>query len=158
MKLSPSERTKCEETSGFLFKHACPLHAYERCDACGKAVCEKHIKRVPAEEPRQLGLAMVHPPTEPTAAICVSCAQKLHRTASTRSGYGYRYWDDPYDPFWYSYHYGGYGHYGSGVWRDSGGRPSQAPRQHDPDDFTEADTPAVEAEGDANFEMDKSGS
>ncbi|HWE94478.1 MAG TPA: hypothetical protein VG269_10980 [Tepidisphaeraceae bacterium] len=136
MRLDRSTGATCQETTGFLFKHACPRPATVQCDSCQKLVCELHASGANG-----------------TANYCTTCAKRLSKAnPSANSDY------DPYDPYWYSgWHYRGYGYYGPGYWGHSYVTGNAGP-VHDSRDFTEADTAAVSAEGDAAFENEIGGS
>lgn len=117
----------CQETAGFLFKHACENLGSHYCATCQKFVCDEHCKQLKGEP------------------VCVACAKKaLGRTHRLRSGSGrYAHYEDPY--LYGSWYYGGYGHYGHGCWGHE---------HHDRDDFTEADSESFQTEGDEGFEQD----
>jgi hypothetical protein len=144
--LAPHAET-CQETTGFLFSHACAERAANRCDECQKLTCEAHTV------------------LEGVSTYCTSCAKRLEE--STRKTAVPRKFQrsNPYDPYWYSdSYYIGYGYYGPGYWGHSylsaaapGGASAASPPR-DPNDFNQADTAAVEAEGDANFENEIGGS
>src|SRR5205823_3258172 len=86
----------CEETTGFLFKHACSNAATCQCDSCSRKVCDSHAVVAQA------------------STYCMACARKMN--ATPRWGQ----WNDPYDPYWYSaWFYPSYGYYGRGHWGHS---------------------------------------
>ena len=123
----------CQETAGFLFKHACENLGSHYCATCQKFVCDEHCKQHKGEP------------------MCVTCVKKAlgrtHRLRSDsgRDDRGYLVWYTG-DPYFYSEScYLGYGQYGHGYW----GR-----EHHDRDDFTEADSESFQAEGDEGFEQD----
>lgn len=131
----------CQETAGFLFKHACKQLAIRNCAACGKSVCSDHHRVVEGQ------------------LICIACAKSnMEKNPSYRSNRRYtdRAGYDPYDPYYYGgYHYSGWGHYGSGYWGHSHYDRHRG-HSHDPNDFTEADGESVAQEGGEAFENDLS--
>ena len=147
MRLPSPVTETCQETTGFLFSHACASRAANRCDECQKLTCEAHSV------------------LEGASTYCTTCAKRLEEaTRKTATPRTFRR-NDPYDPYWYSHsYYTGYGYYGPGYWGHSyvsGAGPASNPTPgplHDPNDFSEADTAAVEAEGDGNFESEIGGS
>jgi hypothetical protein len=169
MQIQGLNRLPCEEKTGFLFSHNCQEMAYHRCDACGKAVCEKHMQWADTAELTALNMLNPNQPRPVTdhASVCVTCAKRLGKNRSS-SVHRYR---KPDDPFWYSdMYYPGYAFYGPGSWGhayisgvsnlgDASTMPPPTTRPaYDPNDFSDADSVPLEKEDDANFEMDKSGS
>ncbi len=128
---------KCQETSGFLFKHACAFLADATCEICQKSICNRHLRR--REE----------------QVVCTSCAKKaLRRTEDYRKerrfGRDSNYSSD--DPYFYGgYHYPGFGYYGIGYW---GHDHHHHIAHHDATDFTEGDAHSLVEEGDEGFEDD----
>jgi len=124
---------KCQETSGFLFKHACAHLADATCDVCHKQVCNRHLRMREHQ------------------AVCTSCAKKaLQQGEDWRRER--RYSRDPRasseDPYFYAgYYYLGFGHWGHG-------HHPHAHDHHDPTDFTESDAQSLAAAGDEGFESD----
>lgn len=145
MRLPTPPNQSCQETTGFLFHHACANPVSCQCDECKKFTCEHHSV------------------AEGMSTYCTTCAKKLARSShGTRQLRPSSAYDD--DPYWYSdNHYRGYGYYGSGYWGHAyiSGSSSGSSHQRqapDPNDFTESDTASVRAEGDANFENEIGGS
>ena len=133
---------RCNETSGFLFDHACTAGPVTNCARCGRPVCNDHVRD-----------------GEDGGPICITCAKvelkELGRSQQTRGRtYGrHSHWrdDDPY--FYGGYHYYGWGFYGDGYW---GHRSYRHAMHSDSADFTEADSSAL-YDGDAtDFESDMS--
>ena len=121
------DRNFCNEKSGFLFSHACDRPASVSCGHCDKPVCGDHLHSVEGQ------------------SVCTSCAKRQKSQAGNRTNRHYdRYDDDPY-------FYGGY-YYGSGF--HSFGYRSAS--QHDPHDFTEADSESLLSDHEDGFENDMS--
>jgi hypothetical protein len=141
----------CEETAGFLFKHACRTEAPTNCAECEKAICKKHTKQVGEFR------------------VCVACAKLMleeeaaksqpkrapgAREDAGRSRRRYSGYDD--DPYLYGYsYYDGYGSYRHGHW---GHDHYSSYDDHDGSDFTEADGQSFQVEKDEGFEQDMGGS
>lgn len=104
-----SPQGPCQETRGFLFKHACAQTAVYSCAVCRKAVCHSHMRQ-----------------TE-SGMTCISCAKSsIRQRPIDRQDRRYR---DHYDPYHYGYgYYGPHGYYNTHYWD-----------HHDAHDFTEAD-------------------
>jgi len=141
MRLPNASNEPCQETTGFLFRHACANPVTSKCDECQKLTCDLHTV------------------LEGMSTYCTGCAKRLAKsTANTANPRRFSN-DDPYDPFWYSdSYYHGYGYYGPGYWGNSYIAEADPHPRRDPNDFTEADTSAVQAEGDGNFENEIGGS
>ncbi len=135
---------KCNENSGFLFKHTCGSPPSADCEVCTRPVCVDHTHHVGGKQ------------------LCTTCAKADLRPgkkspaggagygrAGRRDGY-YDYYDNPY--FYGGYHYRGYGFYHSG-W----GHHHYSHYHHhhgSAHDFTEADGQSLRSEGDEAFESD----
>jgi hypothetical protein len=144
-----SDAVSCEETAGFLFKHACGNDSAEVCADCDKPVCGKHLRQI-----REVGL-------------CVSCAKlelerkqvndpksRLRRRAPRGKGRQTRVHrdfrdDDPY--FYGMVWYEDWGSYGRNRWGHDHYREGHS---HDAADFTEADGEAFQLVEDEEFEQD----
>lgn len=121
------DSSRCNESSGFLFRHECLHPADARCERCGKPVCEDHLDRLYGKQ------------------LCTTCSRKQsYRGGTARDR---RHADDPYTAG--DYYYGDYGSYG-------GYRRAHSSREHDPHDFTEADSESLASEMDNDFENDMS--
>jgi hypothetical protein len=126
------EQGICNETAGFLFKHACSRLSERACGLCGKPVCAEHAHEAQGQ------------------TFCTSCARQYLRTPDQRSGF---HRDDPY--FYAGSYYHGYGRYGHGSWGSSHVHHADTSSpQHDPHDFTEADAESLRREDDEDFEQD----
>ncbi|NMO18003.1 hypothetical protein HPC49_14845 [Pyxidicoccus fallax] len=128
--MSPPSEAPCQETTGFLFSHACGEPMEAACDRCGKILCRDHVSSVQGE------------------SLCMTCAEEEEddegdEGADSDSDSSPTE-DDP------SYYYDDYGYYGGSTW---GGGSSK-----DPNDFTEADGESLRNEDDASFEEDLGGS
>ena len=83
----------CEERSGFLFAHACESFATNQCSACGKNVCDKHLRQLDA------------------GPLCISCWKTQMQDPEVAGRHRDRY---GYDPYYYGgYHYPYYASYHS---------------------------------------------
>ncbi len=137
------DESRCNDRSGFLFSHDCLQMPSGRCAQCERPICEDHSQ-----------------PSDESGVWCKTCAkQLLQSSGSSSSTTNRRYqerqgWsqDDPY--FYGGYHYAGWGYYGPGYW---GHRTYQSTRNHDPHDFTEADSESLRDDDEpAEFEKDMS--
>ena len=134
----------CQDTAGFLFKHACSNAATGECAQCGKRICKAHTKAGERGMP-----------------FCVGCLKQelaqggksqrpsdMGRRAKGKRRRGRSYDQDPY--FYGDSHYEGYGSYRRGHW----GHGYYQRSRHDPNDFSEADGEAFATEGDEGWEND----
>jgi hypothetical protein len=113
--------TECQETSGFLFTHACGRPATHGCAQCQKRVCPQHCR-----------------PWQPGTYLCLSCVRTALNTPKPPT---IIYIDD--DPYFYRMH--NYGHYTWHTYHHEGSPPTVPP--HDPADFTEGDRAALSGGG-----------
>lgn len=125
---------RCNETSGFLFRHECGEMPMRQCQLCGKPLCEKHAYETV------------------DGSMCTTCFKKQNQDLP-----GNRMHDD--DPNFYGdRYYRGYGHFGQGywgyAWLGPHGTHHHHRRHHDPQDFTEADAESLNMMGDEDFESD----
>lgn len=137
MKDKHFDPNRCNETSGFLFSHACERRSVKKCTQCMKPICEEHSSEFASPE---------------ETVLCTSCAKARipEKDKGNSRGRGGSSRNDRYhdhDP----YFYGGY-YYGSGY--HSGGYMSSS--RHDPHDFTEADSQSLVGDSDEGFESDMS--
>ena len=133
----------CQETAGFLFKHACGNKPLGQCDTCSKWVCKRHTRVVEG------------------ANLCIGCAKAQLRPGKQTGGgrgagrgggrgggRGRRSYDD--DPYFYGYsHYQGYDSYRQGSWGHD-----YYLQTRDADEFTEADGASFATEGDEGWEQE----
>lgn len=120
--MSDSPQGPCQETRGFLFKHACTQSAVYSCAVCNKQVCHSHMRET------ESGMS------------CISCAKgEIRRKPMDRTRSGYYH---SYDPYYYNYGYYGRhgGYYDNHYWG-----------HHDSHDFTEADGAALANEEAGEF-------
>jgi hypothetical protein len=123
----------CNEKSGFLFSHECFQSPVNKCNMCGKPVCQEHSH------------------SDGAAVVCTSCAKKDHKRAQERGGRRRSRYHDDHDPYFYGGYYYGYGYHDGYYGENSGADTGQF-------DFTEADSASLETEGDEAFESDMSAS
>ena len=124
MELNAVDRVRCEERSGFLFRHKCLNAPTVRCDSCGKPACAEHVGSVEWPVLRQAKL--VHPEAAepaataradaPPAMVCVTCDKAVSRSLKHDPG-AHAAEPGPDDPYWYGdRYYHGFGHFGPGQW------------------------------------------
>lgn len=119
----------CNEKSGFLFSHECYHAPAEICAGCQKPICEEHSH------------------ADGEICLCTSCMKKRKSRGNTGGGRNRSTHNDYNDPYFYSGYYFGYGNHGGFLHRD-----------HDPFDFTEADSQGLAGDTDSGFENDMSAS
>ena len=118
----------CNETAGFLFKHECLQYPQNRCDACGKPICEEHTRRFEVN------------------TYCPAC-DAIEARARGRS-VAHRYDDDSY--YHGDHYYHGYGYYGTGR------HHLHHAHERDPNALNAGDAESLRNEGDEDFEADMS--
>ena len=83
----------CNEKSGFLFSHECFQSPVNKCNMCGKPVCQEHSH------------------SDGAAVVCTSCAKKDHKRAQERGGRRRSRYHDDHDPYHYDHGYHDDGYY-----------------------------------------------